>query len=301
MCNITRLLWLGVLLLANLGLPASSRAGEVHLALIEGQNEQALRLLTANPALAKEKDHQQNKPLHLAALKGADELVKHLISIGAEVNPRNKFGQTPLHRAMVGGSFTTVKLLIDAKAEVNGRDNQGLTPLHVAAQRKHADIVRLLLEKKAELDAPDAFRRRPLHMGIMGSHAAVVGEMVKAGADYKHIDSNGNNYLLLAAGGGNPELVTLFLDLKLEINSVNRQKYSAAHFAAQNGHVEVLEVLDKRGADLALKSSQGRTPLDLVKVISPPFRMQRHDEVQDFLTKWHARQTNATPATVIQP
>jgi ankyrin repeat protein len=273
---------------------ASCPAGEIHVAIHEARFDDALKLLREDASLIKEKDHQYNKPLHLAALKGATNLVSYLIAHGADVNSRNKFGQTPLHRAMIGGDYVTTKLLIDAHAEVNGRDNQGVIPVHVAAQRRHGKLVELLLEHGAEVDAQDAFRRRPINMSIMGSSNESLQALVKAGADYNFIDAHGNNFLHLAAGGGSPALVTTFLELKLGVNSVNSNKFTAAHFAAQNGHKEVLEVLDKWGGDFNLRSSNKRTPLDMVKAIRDPFRLSRHDEVQVYLEKWHAEHKSAT-------
>jgi len=267
---------------------AGCLAGEVHRAIIEERFDDALKLLQEDASLMKAKDLQNNKPLHLAALKGSTNLVSYLIAQGAEVNSRNKFGQTPLHRAMVEGHYAVAKLLIDANAEVNGRDNQGVIPVHVAAHRRHGKLVELLLEHGAEVDAQDAFRRRPINMSIMGSSDESLRALVKAGADYNYIDNHGNSFLHLAAGGGSPALVITFLELKLGVNAINSSKFTPAHFAAQGGHKEVLEVLDKWGGDFNMRSANKRTPLDLVKAIRDPFRMSRHDEVQIYLEKWHA-------------
>lgn len=295
--------WIACLLLFawSFSRPPNARAGAVHVAINEDHLEEALNLIQASPELAKESDQQQNKPIHLAALKGSSVLVKLLLELKSPVNPRNKFGQTPLHRAMVGGSLEVVKLLIEAGGEVNGRDSQGITPIHLAAQRRHADIVNLLLEKGAEVDAPDAYKRRPLHMAIVGSEDAAVKAIIKGGADYKFTDPNGNNYLLLAAGSGNPDITATFLDLNLGINSTNKSGLTAGHAAAQNGHVKVLEVLDNRGADFTLKTKNGNTPLDLVKRIRPPYRLKQHDDAQQYLEKWAERHAANLARPAAQP
>ncbi|HEY1172905.1 MAG TPA: ankyrin repeat domain-containing protein [Verrucomicrobiae bacterium] len=269
-------------------------ASEVHLAIAEDRVDDAIKLMEADPKLIKDKDSQLNKPLHLAALRGATNVVFFLISKGADVNARNKFGQTPLHRTMINGNLAIAKALVAAGAEVNGRDSQGVTPIHLAAQRRHDEIVRLLLDHKGEYDAHDAFRRRPLHMSIMGSSAEAMAALIKAGADYKFVDNFGNNYLHLAAGGGSPDIVRQLLELKLDVNSLNKDKFTPGHFAAQNGHKETLEALDKSGADFSLRTSSGATPIDLVRRVRPPFRMSKHDDVQQFLESWLSRPTNAT-------
>jgi ankyrin repeat protein len=286
--------WLLLLALA-FGFPKIGRAGDIHVAISEDRFEDAIKLIQANPELLKESDHQQNKPVHLAALKGSEALMKVILGFKPQVNPRNKFGQTPLHRAMVSGSEAITRMLVEAGAEVNGRDSQGIIPIHLAAQRKHTAIVTFLLEKGAEVDAFDAFKRRPLHMAIIGSEDLVVKSIIKSGADYKYQDTGGNNYLLLAAGSGNPDVTTTFLDLDLGVNSTNKSGLTPLHAASQNGHVKVVEVLEKRGADLSLKTKNGNTALDLVKHIRPPYRFRQHDEVQRYLEKWTER-LSASPA-----
>ena len=283
------------------GSEASIRAGEIHVAITEDRVEDALSILREKPDLVKENDHQQNKPIHLASLRGATEVVRVCLDLKSQVNARNKFGQTPLHRAMVNGGLEVTKLLVEAGAEVNGRDSQGLTPLHLSAQRRHLAVVDYLLLKGAEYDAPDAFKRRPLHMAIIGSENAVVLSIVKAGADYKYTDSEGNNYLHLAAGGGNPAVTETFLDLGLAVNCTNRAGLTPGHAAAQNGHINALMVLDKHGADFSIKTRTGNMPVDLVKRIRPPYRQRQHDEVQAYLEKWAESRiasslTNTAPA-----
>jgi ankyrin repeat protein len=138
-------------------------------------------------------------------------------------------------------------------------------------------------------------------MSIMGSSDEAMKALIKGGANYQYIDSAGNNYLHLAAGGGSPELVTLLLELKLGVNSTNLGLFTPAHYAAQNGHLEVMEVLDKWGGDFTLLNASKKTPMDLVHRIRPPFRMDRHEEVETYLKKWLARPTNSTSKAVTQP
>jgi len=276
-------------------------AGDIHVAINEEHFDDAIKLIQANPELLKENDHQQNKPIHLAALKGNTSLMKVILDLKPNINPRNKFGQTPMHRAMVGGSLEVVKMLVAAGGEVNGRDSQGIIPLHLAAQRRQVEIVDYLLQKGAEVDAPDAFKRRPLHMAIVGSENLVVKSIIKAGADYKFVDPNGNTYLHMAAGGGNPEVATTFLDLNLPIDAINKNGLTAGHAAVQNGHIKVVEVLDKRGADFSMKTKSGNTAIDLVRHIRPPYRLKNHDEVQEYLEKWAERKKAASTAPVAQP
>ena len=81
-------------------------------------------------------------PLHLAAISGHKKVAELLLANKAEVNAKDKTGQTPLHRAAANGHKDVVELLLANKAEVNAKDNDGYTPLQAA--RGHEDVAALL-------------------------------------------------------------------------------------------------------------------------------------------------------------
>ena len=85
--------------------------------------------------------------LMLAALRGQERLVVHLVSRGAAVN---KTGWTPLHYAATGGHVRVAAFLIGAQADVNSESANGTTPLMMAAMYGNSDTVKLLLESGAE-------------------------------------------------------------------------------------------------------------------------------------------------------
>ena len=81
-------------------------------------------------------------PLLLAALNSQTEVIKLLIAEGADLDGKDKFGNTSLHYASQHGSKGIVELLIRNKANVNMKNKGGETPLDIVADKDTADILR---------------------------------------------------------------------------------------------------------------------------------------------------------------
>ena len=93
--------------------------------------------------------------VHWAADNGYFDIVKYLVDITEDKNPRDKNGNRPLHYAAKKGHFNTMKYLVDKEVKSripglykindrNPRNKVGYTPLHEAALRGHLDIVMLI-------------------------------------------------------------------------------------------------------------------------------------------------------------
>ena len=88
-------------------------------------------------------------PLHMLALSGFMNGIQNFISIGVDINCRDKQGRTPLHEACCNyhpitkdsHKLEVVKLLISNGADPCALDNLEETPLHcVARHRTGRDI-----------------------------------------------------------------------------------------------------------------------------------------------------------------
>ncbi|MHC9544089.1 MAG: ankyrin repeat domain-containing protein [Vulcanimicrobiota bacterium] len=109
----------------------AERTKELFDALGRGEENMVRAILDSDPSLLKIRDSNGLEPVHYAAVLQSSEILKYLISLGAEVNARNFFGLMPLHYA---GSKDIQDFLIANGALINADNNlYGKTPLHSAA------------------------------------------------------------------------------------------------------------------------------------------------------------------------
>ena len=119
-------------------------------------------MLKSSPQSAKAKDRAYigdgRTALHQAAAIGNVNVLKLLMSHGAEVNAKNSSGETALHLAARFGHLEAAKYLVRAGAAVNEKTKfTRATPLMAAAEMGHENIIRMLMVSGAERDAKDAF------------------------------------------------------------------------------------------------------------------------------------------------
>ena len=108
--------------------------------------------MTRSPDTPIERDADINNELLIAARYDSPDVIKQLIARGANINSKNKYGDTALIIAAEHKNPDILRLLIDEGADIDSRNNNGDTALIRATQRSNPDTLRLLIDKGADID-----------------------------------------------------------------------------------------------------------------------------------------------------
>jgi len=186
-----------MLLDAGSGPEGANDDGQSALMLATKNGDLALAQMLVNAGAnvnAVEKVQEQTPIMWAAsANQNAEELVKLLISKGANVKVRAKStdwpaqmtsepraqyhsygGLTPLHYAARNGCYYCIEALVGAGADVNVPNAlEGITPLMTALDSSHNDVAKLLLDHGANPKVWDIYGRTPLYVAV--DHKAVAG------------------------------------------------------------------------------------------------------------------------------
>jgi ankyrin repeat protein len=87
--------------------------------------------------------------------KASLNLVRDLITLGANLDWQNEDGQTVLHKCARWNSPEIARMLLDAGADVNVQDGDGWTALHVSAFNNRLEITQVLIDAGADKTIPN--------------------------------------------------------------------------------------------------------------------------------------------------
>ncbi|XP_024133227.1 ankyrin repeat and protein kinase domain-containing protein 1 [Oryzias melastigma] len=208
----------------------------------------------------------QKSLLHFTVASGDLESVKHVLSLGAEVNSVTAKGYTPLIIAVLQRFHDIIPFLLEHGASVTQGDEDQWTALHFAAQNGDDRIVRILLDKGALPNAREKSGWIPLHLAAQNGHESVVRLLISRSSEEAIVEreeENGRTPIHLAAFYGHLNIVKLLLTLKADPNGTDSSLSTALHLSAERGHNRVVRHLLKFGAKTDTTDKRGCTPLHL--------------------------------------
>lgn len=170
---------------------------------------------------------------------------------------------TPLWEAATGAHSEIVDVLLEAGADANqANTSDNSTPLSAAANRGALLVVqRLVRVDGILLNVPNNDGATPLWRATLRGHTTVVHCLVDAGADVNLTNNQRQSPLLLAAKKGYLAIVELLAKAHVQLDYQGYDDFTALHFAIQNHHHGVVDLLIAAGANVSIPSRYG-TPLE---------------------------------------
>ncbi|MDE6550820.1 MAG: ankyrin repeat domain-containing protein [Clostridia bacterium] len=227
-------------------------------------------------------DNSGTSAMHMAALKGHDQMLKAMIDAGADVNVTqdapSDAGNTPLHIACFKCDLNSVKILMENGADDSICNVNGETPAHMAFNKninicgsiyskgEYDDLSQMLLCLKNLDVARNDGRTALMQLQFLNINLIADAQSVflNAGVDVNKKDNWGNTALIIATQQHcYKEVIKPLVLAGADINAANNYGQTALHCALKYGSQDVARYLIKKGADYNRADNDGMTPIQL--------------------------------------
>lgn len=226
---------------------AAWQPSSIHLAAQTGDAAKIKDLVRDDPGLLNAADDQGSAPLHTAAAAGQKHIVELLLSLGADVNVKNRDGSTPLHVAASEARGEIVDLLLAKGADLFALDANGMTVLHSAAYGGATPIARKLIELGLDVNTKKTNGSAPLHGAALGGFIETVEMLLSEGADPNLANVNGFTPLLTATSAGQTAVAEALVAHGADVFAKLPNGQTAMHYAAWTGKTDIVRLLLSKG------------------------------------------------------
>jgi ankyrin repeat protein len=284
-----------IVLSALLILSAHAIGATIFEAINDNNLEEIKNIITENPDVINERDDRYCDPLTVASIAGNLEIMKYLISQGADINTIDREGSNLLHNAAANGHLEVVKYLLDQGFDINAEDANGNTAILFASGKDNivliqylidhgasldlesvdgrtcmlnsvlsgnTDIVQLFMDHGFSIDITNQWGVTPLMYASIVGNKAVVEFLLENGADVTAISNNGETALVWATIRMHFDIAELLMDKGLSYNDRNEHG-ATMFFSAGKSPMEAVNYMIEHGANQNVEDSSGTTPLHI--------------------------------------
>lgn len=234
-------------------------------------------------------DKNRRTALHWAAARpGAGEIIRLLISLGADKRRKDKLGMSPLMQVVESKAMEDTIRLLASGTDLEVKINKENTALLLAVKKSNLKSIEVLLDLGADVQTVNLYGKTALHEAVGISNDGMVKLLLQNRAKPNRKDDQGSTPLMLAARRGEPSIINsarlevpnprgktallhavetnqlkclqVLLDNGGKVRLYTQDSDTALHIAINEGNAELLWSLLDRGADLEATDASGRTP-----------------------------------------
>jgi len=223
---------------------------------------------------APDADRDGTPRLVLASIFGDLEMVKSLISDGADLNAAsyNDMGMrmvaspdvvhpSPERLAELEKLMSLIPEEILNQPVVTTPTSTLSTALMAASRFGFAQIAEVLLNAGAQIEKQDFRGATALFIAAENRRADIVNLLLAHGAKPKHVSTDARTFLHAAVSGGDANLVKVAMQYPYEINARSDYGDTPLLLASWMRRLDLVEMLIEVGADVNVADQQGMTPL----------------------------------------
>jgi len=201
---------------------------DLFLLIKAGDVEAVRNLVSADPTLLEQQDHNGASVIAAALYYGKQEMASFLAENGAPINFQVA--------CALGDQDLARRLLYEDPSLLNSFSPDGYPALGLAAFFGQIEVTRWLISLGADvnLSSGNTMRVAPLHAATACQSLAIARQLLEHGAN---------------------------------VNQTQQDEYTPLHAAAANGQIEMVQLLLDFGANRYAHLTDGRTPADLASEI----------------------------------
>lgn len=180
---------------------------------------------------------------------------------------RDSIGEA-LHAAIRGGHLFIVKIMLEhvgRNFDIDSADGSGDTMLHVASRYGKRRVVELLLDRGTNMGVRDNNDHTPFVRAVIGHRFGATMAFLNSGVDQTFRCGTCDTtvvHLAAQSSSGDTRILRTLLEHGADVNSLDRKKQAALHFAAGIAFsAETMHVLVGAGGDVTAQKVNGGTPL----------------------------------------
>jgi ankyrin repeat protein len=163
------------------------------------------------------------------------------------------------------GLVPRVQALLEQGANVNSRDRNGDSPLNMAAAKGNSDMVKALLAAGADVNLANVAGVTPLMGAGLAANETIFLSLLRAGAQPAPLDRVRKNAATYAAGSGCTGCIKALLDAGVQVNARLENDLTLLMWAAAYGHEGTVQLLLEQGAQRQDRDARGKSAADMAR------------------------------------